>query len=235
MTDSVRPWLDYLRSLGTSQDASSNRAARIDDVMRVRMACGVAAQAVPDGLAAFERILATRKKEPNPQDDPVDAIPNREPLSFDEGGYPNDEEMDRELGESSPPRRDEGPGKPATPGPATRNRVPEWCREDLPNGERCDNPAEFILWGRLFSKEGLGPRCYDHAAKHAGHRALSPGAVGQYAIYVLPHATRNHAAEFVESVLKTYDDVTAGGAGSWDWEVQFGARVKDIVEAYRRG
>jgi len=215
MTDSVRTWLDYLRSLGTSQDASSNRAARIDDVMRVRMACGVAAQAVPDGLAAFERILATRKKEPNPQDDPVDAIPNRVECWCE---VPNG---------SCPP---DGCLKDAT-----RNRVPEWCREDLPNGERCDNPAEFILWGRLFSKEGLGPRCYDHAAKHAGHRALSPGAVGQYAIYVLPHATRNHAAEFVESVLKTYDDVTAGGAGSWDWEVQFGARVKDIVEAYRRG
>ena len=69
---------------------------------------------------------------------------------------------------------------------ATRNRVQEWCREDLPNGERCNKPAEFILWGKLFPKEGLGPRCYDHAAKHAGHRALSPSTVEQYAIYVLP-------------------------------------------------
>lgn len=69
---------------------------------------------------------------------------------------------------------------------ATRNSVAEWCREDLPSGERCHKPAEFILWGKLFPPEGLGPRCYDHAAKHAGHRALSPGTVEQYAIYVLP-------------------------------------------------
>lgn len=69
---------------------------------------------------------------------------------------------------------------------ATRNSVAEWCREDLPNGERCNQPAEFILWGKLLEPEALGPRCYDHAAEHVGHRALGPSEVKQWAIYVLP-------------------------------------------------
>lgn len=47
------------------------------------------------------------------------------------------------------------------------------CREWPVNGDRCDAPSEFVLWGKLIPPEGLGPRCYDHAAKHVGHRALS--------------------------------------------------------------
>lgn len=51
------------------------------------------------------------------------------------------------------------------------------CREwqDETN-DRCNVPAEFVLWGKLFPKEALGPRCYDHAAMHAGHRALGDPA-----------------------------------------------------------
>lgn len=51
------------------------------------------------------------------------------------------------------------------------------CVEDLgreENWHRCDAPAEFLLWGKLIPPEGLGPRCYDHAAKHVGFHALSP-------------------------------------------------------------
>lgn len=45
--------------------------------------------------------------------------------------------------------------------------------------ERCNARAEFILWGKLIPAEGLGPRCYDCAAKHIGHRGLTrPGASG---------------------------------------------------------
>lgn len=50
--------------------------------------------------------------------------------------------------------------------------VSEWCREDLPNGERCHGRAEVILWGKLISPEGLGPRCFTHAAKHVGSRSV---------------------------------------------------------------
>jgi hypothetical protein len=46
----------------------------------------------------------------------------------------------------------------------------EWIGEDKFN--HCNAPAEFVLWGKLFPADALGPRCYDHAAAHAGHRAL---------------------------------------------------------------
>jgi hypothetical protein len=50
------------------------------------------------------------------------------------------------------------------------------CREDLgveAGFERCGRRAEYVLWGKLIPAEGLGPRCYDHAAKHVGHNALA--------------------------------------------------------------
>jgi len=44
---------------------------------------------------------------------------------------------------------------------------------------RCTARAEFILWGKLIPPDGLGPRCYDHAAKHIGHHGLTrPGKSG---------------------------------------------------------
>ncbi len=47
------------------------------------------------------------------------------------------------------------------------------CREWVEDkNDRCNAPAEFVLWGKLIDAEGLGPRCYDHAAQHVGHRAL---------------------------------------------------------------
>jgi len=50
--------------------------------------------------------------------------------------------------------------------------VVEWCRELLEDHSRCPNIAEFLIWGKLFPPEALGPRCYDCAAKHVGHRNL---------------------------------------------------------------
>jgi len=43
----------------------------------------------------------------------------------------------------------------------------EACRE-WPDGQldRCNQPAVFILWGKLFPPEALGPRCEDHAAQY---------------------------------------------------------------------
>lgn len=49
------------------------------------------------------------------------------------------------------------------------------CREWLPDkNDACWEPSEYVLWGKLIPPEGLGPRCYDHAAKHVGHDALRP-------------------------------------------------------------
>lgn len=53
-------------------------------------------------------------------------------------------------------------------------RCGEWVGD-----ERCNAPAEFILWGRLIPADGLGPRCYDHAAKYVGNHGLfRPGKTG---------------------------------------------------------
>lgn len=49
----------------------------------------------------------------------------------------------------------------------------EWCEN---KNDRCGQVAEFILWGKLFDPDALGPRCYDHAAKWAGHGALGDPA-----------------------------------------------------------
>lgn len=53
------------------------------------------------------------------------------------------------------------------------------CREELGaegKWEKCNQPAEFILWGKLIPPEALGPRCYDHAARHIGHWGLAPNS-----------------------------------------------------------
>jgi hypothetical protein len=68
------------------------------------------------------------------------------------------------------------------------SRPLESCREELgeeADYERCGKPAEFILWGKLFPPEALGPRCYDCATQHVDHRALAPGS--GYAIFDLRH------------------------------------------------
>jgi hypothetical protein len=51
------------------------------------------------------------------------------------------------------------------------------CREWMDEHSAiCSAPAEFVLWGKLIPKQGLGPRCYDHAAKHVSASALAPGS-----------------------------------------------------------
>lgn len=47
------------------------------------------------------------------------------------------------------------------------------CREETVDGDKCWKPAEFVLWGKLLPAKALGPRCYDHAAEHVGHYALT--------------------------------------------------------------
>lgn len=49
----------------------------------------------------------------------------------------------------------------------------EWIAE---KHNRCNEPAEYVLWGKLIPAEGLGPRCYDCAAKHVGHSWLGDRA-----------------------------------------------------------
>ena len=49
---------------------------------------------------------------------------------------------------------------------AAKTLTSEWCRECR------EEPAEFILWGKLFPPEALGPRCYTCARKHVPAQGL---------------------------------------------------------------
>jgi hypothetical protein len=59
----------------------------------------------------------------------------------------------------------------------------EFCRECRDEGRDPIHHAEFILWGKLFPPEALGPRCYDHAEKHIGSRGMSQ--IDQWAVFDL--------------------------------------------------
>lgn len=72
-----------------------------------------------------------------------------------------------------PERLEVGEGGPI----ACRN----WIAEKHDN---CNGPAKYIVWGKLFPKEYLGPRCEECAYDQVGYEALRPDA--GYAIYHLP-------------------------------------------------
>ncbi len=55
----------------------------------------------------------------------------------------------------------------------------EW-RDKAPVFAKSVTPADFILWGKLFPPEALGPKCYEHAAKHIGYSGMSQ--IDQYAV-----------------------------------------------------
>jgi hypothetical protein len=46
------------------------------------------------------------------------------------------------------------------------------CREEV-GGERCSDPAEYVLWGKLLLAEALGPRCYKHARQYIPESGLA--------------------------------------------------------------
>ncbi len=46
----------------------------------------------------------------------------------------------------------------------------EWVEE---KNDKCWEPAEYVLWGKLIPSEGLGPRCHKHAAEHIDHYGLA--------------------------------------------------------------
>lgn len=66
----------------------------------------------------------------------------------------------------------------------------EHCRNWIAGddgGHHCGKPAEFIVWGKLFDPDALGPRCYDCAAEQIGHHALAANNQRfAYAVYRLP-------------------------------------------------
>jgi hypothetical protein len=92
---------------------------------------------------------------------------------------------------------------------------PETCRRDLPgqNGERCNLPAKYIVWGKLFAPEHLGPRCEDCLLDQ--QPSLRLYQLDQYAIYKLPDlaASREQVEglrEALERIAGMDDPVACG-------------------------
>lgn len=63
---------------------------------------------------------------------------------------------------------------------AIRAQLITTCREELGDGERCPELAEFVLWGKMFDREALGPRCHDHACDHTSW--TMPSRADQWAV-----------------------------------------------------
>jgi hypothetical protein len=76
----------------------------------------------------------------------------------------------------------------------------EHCRNWI-GDERCGKPAEFIVWGKLFDPDALGPRCYDCAAGQIGHNALQHGNPQAYAVYTFPSQPSSRDEEVRERLL----------------------------------
>jgi hypothetical protein len=62
------------------------------------------------------------------------------------------------------------------------NSVSEWCRTCL--NDEVSTPADLIVWGKLFNKEALGPRCIRHFGEETGY-SVYDFSVGQSAVFDL--------------------------------------------------
>jgi hypothetical protein len=81
----------------------------------------------------------------------------------------------------------------------------EFCRH-IVNDEQdhCGKPAEFIVWGKLFPKEALGPRCYDHMADQLGHTGQCERCRSQAAIFKIEDEST------AERILKAQAELQTG-------------------------
>ena len=62
--------------------------------------------------------------------------------------------------------------------------VREGCRQWLPDkADNCWAPAAFIVWGKLFDRDELGPRCADHMPERI--RDVPAGVTAQWAVFDL--------------------------------------------------
>lgn len=71
---------------------------------------------------------------------------------------------------------------------SNRGSEPEFCRyRSEADYSMCGEPAEFIVWGKLFPADALGPRCYRHARIHVDAFTLGAASDRGYgvAIYYL--------------------------------------------------
>jgi hypothetical protein len=70
--------------------------------------------------------------------------------------------------------------------------------------DNCGKPARYIIWGKLFDKDKLGPRCEDCAVDQVGWQALRDPS---YAIYKLPDLPALRK-QWEAAVLNTVEEAT---------------------------
>lgn len=66
--------------------------------------------------------------------------------------------------------------------------VTETCRHWPHNGDRCDQPAVVIVWGKLFPTDELGPRCGAHLPEQVAAQPFM--RLDQWAVFDLRGLTR---------------------------------------------
>lgn len=101
-----------------------------------------------------------------------------------------------------------------------RESCREWIEE---KSDRCNAEAVFILWGKLFPKDAMGPRCWDHASKWLnGH--TSQRDIDQTAVYDLrPVYEMIDRAEHAEFHMRQMRDLVN----------HFDTAVEDIEDGHK--
>ena len=88
----------------------------------------------------------------------------------------------------------------------------ESCRNWIEaKNDRCGKPARYIVWGKLFDPEYLGPRCEDCAHGQVGYDALRPDA--GYAIHCLPDSTQPNPIGDREQLQELHEDCILAAIG----------------------
>ena len=93
------------------------------------------------------------------------------------------------------------------------------CRTFSEDGKQviCDKPAKYIVWGVLYGKMNVGPKCWDHAPKpRAGHDAVELDFVATMphaAIYEIPApepTVKPDREQLITTLLAVWPAIPAG-------------------------
>jgi hypothetical protein len=99
----------------------------------------------------------------------------------------------------------------------------------------CAKPAEFIVYGKLFNPEALGPRCYGCAIDGGvPHHALIPGNPQGYAVYHLPKLADERMEEAREELATVFGLMRLSRMLDDDYEVRL-ERVLDRIDRALQG
>jgi len=97
------------------------------------------------------------------------------------------------------------------------------CRREFPERsyERCGKPATHIVWGKLFDKDALGPRCEDCLVEQLGWRLAKDPAC---AIYKLP-TQPSPGSGSEEPLAEIADELRAYPEVRWDRFIEYDGKL----------